>query len=95
MTPSSDSDSDYDYASKVWDETHNYDAVLRYLRDRGVSKLDSIKALHEFCGVSLGDAKRIAARSAVWQDTLAELEKLHNTVIKGATAKEPTDGRSC
>jgi len=78
----------YDYASTVWKETSDYEAVLRHLRDKGVSKLESIKALREFCEVSLGEAKQIASSSDVWADTLADSKELHDTFFEGATEKE-------
>ena len=82
---------DYDYAATVWDQTNDYDAVLKHLRDKGISKLESIKAIREFCGVSLGEAKRIATESEVWEDTLGDSEKLHDAFVEGATVKERPD----
>lgn len=78
----------YDYAAKVWNETNEYDSVLSHLRRNGFNKLDSIKALREFCGVSLGDAKRIANNSHVWRDTVGDSEKLHEAFFDGATEKD-------
>ena len=86
--------SDYDYAATVWKQTYDYDAVLRHLRSKGISKLDSIKALREFCDVSLADAKRIVTQSEVWLDTLAHSEKLHDAFFEGATKELPDDPES-
>ncbi len=79
---------DYDYSAQVWAETKDYDAVLRHLRDKGFSKLDSIKALREFCGLSLGESKRKASLSEVWVDTLEESNRLHDEFFEGATEKD-------
>jgi ribosomal protein L7/L12 len=83
--------SDYYDASKVWDKTNDYDAVLKHLRDKGFSKLDSIKALREFCNLSLAEAKRIATQSEVWQDTFVDSQKLHDALFEGAAMQEPRD----
>ncbi len=70
----------YQSAAVVWQDTHDYDAVLQHMRDKGVSKMDSIVALREVCCVSLADAKRLTVRSRVWQDTSAATEQLHDAV---------------
>jgi ribosomal protein L7/L12 len=79
---------DYDYAAQVWAETNDYDAVLRHLRVKGYSKLDSIKALREFCGLSLSESKRKASMSEVWADTLEESNRLHDAFFEGASEKD-------
>lgn len=79
---------DYDSAVQIWAETNDYDAVLRHLRDKGCSKLDSIKALREYCGLSLGEANRKATMSEVWADTLEESSRLHDAFFEGATEKD-------
>ena len=68
-------------AALIWGETHDVDAVLQYLRGQGYSKFDSIKALRELLGLSLGDAKRIVSLSPVWRDSLEESRRLHDSLI--------------
>ena len=79
---------DYEYAKQVWTEHNDYDVVLRYLREKGFSKLDSIKALREFCGLSLDEAKRKASLSEVWADTLDQTAQLHDAFFEGASEKD-------
>ncbi len=78
------SNNDYEHASQVWTATKDYDTVLQHLRDKGFSKLDSIKALREFCGLSLGESKRTATLSKVWADTLEQSNQLHDAFFEDA-----------
>ena len=78
----------YENSAQVWAATNNYDAVLQYLRDKGFSKLDSIKELREFCDLSLGEAKRKATLSTVWADTLEQTKELHEAFFADAAKSE-------
>ncbi|WP_146561929.1 hypothetical protein [Posidoniimonas corsicana] len=76
--------SDYSHTETVWRQTGSYDAVLRHLRSKGFSKIESVKAVREFCDVSLGEAKEITHSSDVWKDTLADSQQLHDALFEGA-----------
>lgn len=75
----------YGCTAQVWAETKDFDSVLRHLRENGFSKLESIKALRELCGISLGEAKRKASLSEVWADTLDDSNRLHDAFLEGAS----------
>mgnify|MGYP001000993692 CR=1 FL=1 len=81
----------YHSAVTVWQDTHDYDAVLQHMRDKGVSKVDSIVALREVCCVSLGDAKRLTARSRVWEDTSVATEQLHDAICDAITREDEVE----
>ncbi len=82
----------YDGAAEIWNRTNDYDAVLRYIREIGLSKLDAIKAVREFCGVSLGEAKKIANASTVWADTLEASNELHDAFLNATTDETAGQG---
>lgn len=65
---------------EIWRKTPDYDAFLRGLRERGLSKLDSIKALRQAFGIPLAHAKQLAGTSEVWRDGRDETERLHDAV---------------
>lgn len=47
---------------------HLIDSALDLLRQSGAGVIESIKAVRETHGVSLGEAKRLVAESPVWMD---------------------------
>jgi ribosomal protein L7/L12 len=83
---------DYDNAARIWAETNDYDSVVRHLRDKGYGKLDSIKAIREICGVTLGESKRKVELSEVWADTLDGSNQLHDAFFEGSTEKDGAKG---
>jgi 3-deoxy-D-manno-octulosonic-acid transferase len=44
------------------------EAVLKFLRDQGLGKIDSIKVLRDLYGIGLKEAKEIVDQSPVWSD---------------------------
>ena len=52
----------------MFERGDDVEAVLRFLRQRGCSKLDSIKALVASKEMNLADAKRVAHLSKTWED---------------------------
>jgi ribosomal protein L7/L12 len=60
--------------------------VLGFLRERGLNKPDSIKALISATGMSLGDAKNIVHHSRAWQDSFARDEEFHASLLKAVQA---------
>lgn len=50
--------------------------ILRVFRERGLSWLRSVRALHLATGVSIGEAKRAVTFSETWADELPAREAL-------------------
>jgi|tagenome__1003787_1003787.scaffolds.fasta_scaffold16728245_1 ribosomal protein L7/L12 len=69
------------HAEDLWRASHESEPLLRFLRDRGLSKIDSIKIIRSICRISLGDAKRIVSYSPVWQDTLESTVALQDEAL--------------
>jgi ribosomal protein L7/L12 len=61
----------------LWEARDDMESFLRELRSRGAWQIESIKAVRQFAGVSLGDAKEIVHFSATWADMRAASEALH------------------
>ena len=53
------------------------EAVVADLKNEGFSRVDSIRAVVEITGASLGDAKLIVHRSQAWEDVRQETEDFH------------------
>jgi len=69
------------HAEHLWRASHESEPVLRFLCDRGVSKIDSIKIMRSLCKISLGDAKKLVTYSPVWQDTLEATVALQDEAL--------------
>ena len=54
------------------------EAVLSFLRKRGLSKIESIKAIRELQGVRLSEAKGIVHLSRAWNDVQTADEAFHD-----------------
>ena len=65
---------------QLWHESQDHEAVLHFLRDQGVSKLESIKAVRSICQVSLGEAKRIVTLSPQWSGSNESTSALHDEI---------------
>jgi len=55
---------------------------IRLLRERGVSKLGSIRLLHLALDIDLGDAKSIIYESPTWEDRKASDEAFAESAVK-------------
>jgi ribosomal protein L7/L12 len=73
-------------AAKLIKSGADHEIVLGFLRERGFNKLDSMKALVNTTGMSLGDAKNIVHHSRAWQDTFAKDEEFHASLLKAVEA---------
>jgi hypothetical protein len=71
-------------AERLLNAGKDYDTVLAFLRDRGFSKLDSIKFLCETGKLPLIEAKEIVHNSVVWTDTFERDERLHESLMGSA-----------
>ena len=54
--------------NEILSQEDDVESVLSFLRQRGCSKLDSIKALIILKGLNLADAKRAVHLSHTWED---------------------------
>ena len=52
----------------VMDQGANVEAIVRLLRDEGLSKVHSIKVLVDLGLADMGEAKRVVHRSPTWAD---------------------------
>jgi ribosomal protein L7/L12 len=68
-------------------------AVLVQLRQAGFSKVESIRAIMELKGTSLGEAKRLIHLSPAWQDTLESDDRLHELLQTTAESLSNKDGQ--
>lgn len=56
------------------------DGALRWIRGKGVGKLESVKLLYKEAGVGLSEAKRLVHGSSAWGDVRQRDEALHETL---------------
>lgn len=73
----SDRDALIEAAKGLLDRDADREGVLRFLRAKGCSKVDSISILIELAGVSLAEAKRVVHFSDAWRDVRENDEALH------------------
>ena len=52
--------------------------TVKTLRESGLSITESMKALMELFGMSLGEAKRVTAEHPAWADVFKAVEPLHD-----------------
>jgi ribosomal protein L7/L12 len=71
----------YEEARVLWQTRDGMQGFLRALRDRGARQVESIKAVCELGGVSLGEAKKIVHFSPVWDDMRSANEALHESAF--------------
>ncbi len=61
------------------------DAAMVFLRQAGLSKIGSIKALHDRFGLSLAEAKTAAHCSTVWVDRRDADDAFHRELLEART----------
>jgi ribosomal protein L7/L12 len=66
----------------LWQTRDGMQGFLRELRNRGAFQIESIKAVRQLGGVSLGEAKKIVHFSQAWEDTREASEALHMTAFE-------------
>ena len=57
------------------------DDVISFLRKKGCSRINSIKAVMRLRGVTLAQAKEIVHSSKAWEDARENAEDLHDLFI--------------
>jgi len=78
----------YEECAVLWTQSNDYERVISLLRSFEVSKLDTIKAIRNICGASLGDAKKIVNASTTWADTVDGTAHFHDILEKGAISEQ-------
>jgi ribosomal protein L7/L12 len=73
--------------SELWAKSHDIEALLHSLRERGVSRFDSIKLVRQICQVTLGEAKKMVVFSAEWSDTVESTAQFHDAVAEAVKAE--------
>ena len=73
------------------------ETILVFLRDRGFNKIDSIKTIREFYGLSMPEGKDLIDHSAAWSDRFESDMQLRRTAIQAlrdiaASGKKDPDG---
>ena len=58
------------------------ETVLRFLKDRGLTITESIKAVMAIYKVPLAEAKRLVSQSSTWSMVVAAAEPLHDDLSK-------------
>ena len=69
-------------ATAVKAQGERTETVLRFLRDRGLTITESIKAVMTIYGVSLAYAKRLVSESPTWRMVVAAAQPLHDDLSK-------------
>jgi ribosomal protein L7/L12 len=75
----------------LWQERDGMQSFLRELRNRGAFQVESIKAVRQLAGVSLGEAKNIVHFSQAWEDTREASEALHETAFEALDQMQRED----
>ena len=65
-----------------YDRGADLESLIRYLRESGCSKIDSIAVLAKGCGVGLGEAKERVHLSPTWDDRRKLDDQFHETIVK-------------
>ena len=60
---------------------------LAHLKERGASPIETIKAIREALGISLGDAKEVFSASVAWAQTVSINDSFHDDLL-GMLAKD-------
>jgi ribosomal protein L7/L12 len=58
------------------------EAIVQFLRDNGLSRIDSIRVLSKIYGMRLGEAKELIHFSKAWQEERAATEKFWDELEK-------------
>jgi hypothetical protein len=65
-----------------------FEAILSLLRQRGLSKVESIKVLSDAARLPLAESKRIVHLSTTWRDERASGEELHEAIDEALRSDE-------
>lgn len=67
--------------SQIYEETKSDEDVLAFLRDEGLTKVESLKFFRVWKNISLGEAKKIVHFSNVWKDQKETDEALQDSFL--------------
>jgi hypothetical protein len=67
------------------DAGNSIEDLIKYLRDEGCSKIDSMSILISGCGIGLGEAKRVIHFSPTWSDRKETDDAFHATVEEASS----------
>jgi hypothetical protein len=67
---------------KILAETGSIESVLKYLREKGYSKTQSMDMLMELKSIKLGDAKKNVHMSKTWADTREQDDEFHRVIVE-------------
>jgi ribosomal protein L7/L12 len=71
---------------------HDIENVLLFLREKGCTKTESIKAVMDLQGTSLREAKSIIHFSRAWKDTRQKDDDFHKLLDSTSRYMEPKKG---
>ena len=82
------------HARQLKHEGKSTEAILTFVRERGLGKIPSIKILQELYGIGLREAKEIVDHSAAWEDRLHADAVFQHELWKDLeeAAKDPGSG---
>lgn len=69
-------------AAAVKAQGEQTETVLRFLRDRGLTITESIKAVRTIYSVPLAEAKRLVSESQTWRVIVTAAKPLHDDLSK-------------
>lgn len=65
--------------------------VITYLHSEGINMIDSMKALRELYGLSLGEAKSLVTAHPAWDDEVSNADVLHKELLTALEKGEVRD----
>jgi ribosomal protein L7/L12 len=69
---------------RVYEDGRSTEEVLTFLRQRGATKVESIRLLSELSGLTADEAKLAVHWSDTWRDVRAADDELHATIEEAA-----------
>ena len=66
----------------LWNGDADFEALLGYMRERGVDQTDSYLMLARVTGMDVGKAQKIVFQSKTWADRLESNIQLQNNLIQ-------------
>jgi hypothetical protein len=80
-----------DGVMELWNGGADFEALLSFMRERGVDQTDSYLILARVTGMDVGKAQKIVFQSKTWADRLESNIQLQNNLIQAITELNEED----
>ena len=67
---------------ELWNDGADFEALLSFMRERGVDQTDSYLILARVTGMDVGKAQKLVFQSKTWADRLESNIQLQNNLIQ-------------